>query len=108
MARSQTSSEPPKRRLAPATTVEGRENQLINLAIDRAEEQLANGTASAQVITHYLKLGSTTARLEQERLRQSIELDKAKIKSMGSETEMLALYEDAIRAMSRYQGQNGE
>lgn len=108
MARSQTASEPPKRRFAPATSVEGRENQLINLAIDRAEEQLANGTASAQVITHYLKLGSTTARLEQERLRQAIELDKAKIKAMGSETEMLALYDEAIKAMSRYQGQSNE
>lgn len=108
MARSITASEPPKRRLAPATSVEGRENQLINLAIDRAEEQLANGTASAQVITHYLKLGSTTARLEQERLRQAIELDKAKIKAMGSETEMLALYDEAIKAMSRYQGQSNE
>ena len=35
---------------------EARENLLVSLAIDLAEKQLREGSASAQVITHYLKL----------------------------------------------------
>ena len=61
----------------PALTPESRENQLVSLAINLAEKQLREGTASSQVITHYLKLGSTQAKLEQEKLKQENELLKA-------------------------------
>ena len=57
-----------KRRRAPAKTVEGRENQLIALAAELAEKQLFDGTATAQVITHFLKLGTMKAKLEMEKL----------------------------------------
>ena len=43
-------------RLKPATTPEGRENEMVSLAIDLAEKQIREGTASSQVITHFLKL----------------------------------------------------
>lgn len=89
----------------PATTPEGRENQLIAAAVDLAEEQLRNGTASAQVITHYLKLGSTRERLEQERLMRENELMEAKIKNMASAANIEKLYTDAINAMRGYSGQ---
>ena len=58
------------RRRPPATSVEARENQLISLAVDLAERQLSEGTASSQVITHYLKLGTTKDRLEKEKLEK--------------------------------------
>ena len=62
----------PVKRGRPALTPEARENQLISLAIDLAEQQLRDGTASSQVITHYLKLGSTKEKLEREKLKNEI------------------------------------
>lgn len=99
------SKEPkPKRRLSPAATPEARENQLISLAIDVAEEQLANGTASAQVITHYLKLGTTKERLEKEKLERENELLKAKAEMIQSQKDTERLYKEAIQAMQTYAG----
>lgn len=89
----------------PATTPEGRENQLVSLAVDLAEQQLAEGVASAQVITHYLKLGSTREKLEQERITQENELLRAKVESMASVKRIEELYETALNAMRSYAGQ---
>ncbi len=41
--------------LPPATTPEEREKQVINYAYELAEKQMLAGTASSQVITHFLK-----------------------------------------------------
>ena len=98
----------PKRRRAPATTPEGRENQLISLAIDLAERQLSEGTASSQVITHYLKLGSTKERIEKEILLEQKELLIAKTDAMRSEKKVEELYSKALNAMRTYSGQGGE
>lgn len=89
----------------PATTLEGRENQLIAQAISLAERQLSEGTASAQVISHYLKLGSSRERLEQERLARENELLRAKAEAMESAKEIQALYQEALNAMRTYAGQ---
>ena len=89
----------------PATTVEGRENQLITLAVDLAEKQMVEGTASAQVISHYLKLGSTREQLEQERLMQENELLKARVEQLASAKRVEELYEAALNAMRTYAGQ---
>ena len=97
------SSQQPKRR-APAKTVEARENQLISLAVDLAEKQLSEGTASSQVITHYLKLGSTMERLEKEKLKQENELLKAKTESLKSAQRVEELYINALNSMRRYSG----
>jgi len=93
-----------RRRRKPATTPEEREAELISLAYDVAEEQLEGGTASSQVITQFLKLGSSRERLEQERLTHENELTKVKIDAMESATRMEELYGEAIKAMSMYQG----
>lgn len=89
----------------PATTPEGRENQLISFAIDLVEKQLRDGTASAQVITHYLKLGSTRERLEQERLRKENDLLSAKVEQLASAKRVEDLYKTALDAMRSYAGQ---
>lgn len=105
MARSRGSEpEPPQTPRRRATTPEGRENQLISLAIDRAEQQLRDGTASAQVITHYLKLGSTRERLEQERLAAEVELQQAKVQAMAATSRIEELIGDALRAFKSYSG----
>lgn len=88
----------------PATTLEGRENQLISLASDLAEKQLVAGTASAQVMTHFLKLGSTREKLEQARLQQENLLLSAKIDQMASARRVEELYENALNAMRTYGG----
>lgn len=88
----------------PATTPEGRENQLISLAADLAEKQMADGTASAQVITHFLKLGSTREQLEQERLRHETELLKARVEGAATAKNVEALYSEAMDAFRNYSG----
>lgn len=93
--------------MRPGLTPESRENQMISLAVDLAEQQLRDGTASSQVITHYLKLGSTVARLEKERLVEENKLLRAKAKALEDQGELKQIYADALRAMQRYSG-NGE
>lgn len=88
----------------PATTPEGREKQLISQAVDLAEKQLQDGTASAQVISHYLKLGSTREQLEQERLERENKLLEAKIEQLASAKRIEELYETALNAMRSYAG----
>lgn len=93
--------------IRPALTPEARENQLIYLATDLAEQQLRDGTASSQVITHYLKLGSTKERIEKEILEKQKELISAKTEALQSQKRVEELYADAISAMRRYSG-NGD
>lgn len=88
----------------PASTEEGRENQLISMAVDLAEKQLAAGTASSQVITHFLKLGSTREKLEQERLLRENQLLESKVEMMASAKRVEELYESALNAMRLYSG----
>jgi hypothetical protein len=95
---------PVKRRGAPAMTLEARENQLISLAVDLAEKQLSEGTASSQVITHYLKLGSTMEKLEKEKLIKENELLQAKTESMLSSKKVEEMFTEAISAFKRYSG----
>lgn len=103
MAR-QVESVPEKRKRAPAKTLEARENQLISLAVDLAEKQLSEGTASAQVITHYLKLGSTKERTEKEILEKQCELLSAKTEALKSAKTTEELYANALNAMRKYTG----
>ena len=104
MAKAGNSSMGKAHKLRPALTPEARETQLINLAVDLAEQQLLDGTASSQVITHFLKLGTTRAELEKEKLKRENELMAAKKKSIESSDEMKDMYEKAIKAMRNYAG----
>lgn len=94
-----------KARRPPATTPEAREKQMIALAVDVAEKQLREGNASSQTISHYLKLGSTRERLEQERLFRENELLSKKADAMESAKRVEELYETALNAMRSYAGQ---
>ena len=73
-----------ERKIRPALTPEARENQMIALAVDLAEKQLLEGTASSQVITHYLKLGTTKEKLEREILEKQKALIEAKTENLQS------------------------
>ena len=100
-----TTKDTPKK-IRPATTPEARENQLIALAVDLAEKQLIEGTASSQVITHYLKLGSTKERIEREILEKQKALIEAKTENLQSAKRIEELYTNAINVMKNYSGQN--
>ena len=89
----------------PALTPEARENQLVSYAIDLAEKQLIEGTASSQVITHYLKIGSMREKLERERLEEENKLLRAKTEALQSQKRVEELYVNALNAMRLYSGQ---
>jgi len=95
-------------RRSPATNPEDRENQLISMAMNAAEEQLRNGTASSQVITHFLKLGTTRERIEKEILEEQKELIAAKTEAVRSARKIEELYADAIKAFREYTGDQND
>lgn len=107
MASKRVNSEEPKssRRRPPAMTPEAEENQLIALATDLAAQQMRDGTASSQVITHYLKLGSSRERKEQRRLELESQLLEKKIESQVSAQRVEELMSQAINAFRGYAGQ---
>lgn len=94
------------KQLRPALTPEAREDQLISLAVDLAEQQLLNGTASSQVITHFLKLGSSREKLEQELLKKNQALVDAKRENLETSKNAEELYANALEAMRTYSGTN--
>lgn len=101
--RTSSASEKPGKMRA-ALTPEARENQLIYLATNLAEQQLRDGTASSQVITHYLKLGTMRERVEREILEKQKELITAKTENLQSTKRIEELYTEAIAAMRKYNG----
>lgn len=96
------------KRIRPAMSPEARENQLVSLAVDLAEKQLIAGTASSQVITHYLKIGSIKEKKELELLEEQKKLMEAKTKSLQSGQKIEELYSNALKAMRDYTGQNSD
>lgn len=105
MARSKSDEPTPKtRRSRPALSTDARENQMVSLAVDLAEQQLRDGSASSQLITHYLKVGSAKERLEREKLIEENNLLRAKAKSIASQERTEELYAKALSAMRRYSG----
>ena len=93
------------RRRKPAMTPEARENQLISMAYDLVEQRLADGTATSQETTHFLKMGSYKARLEAEKLRAENEMLKAKTEAIKAGQHADEMYLAAIKAMKTYSGQ---
>lgn len=98
----------PRTKRPPAKTPDARERQLVNLAVDTAEEQMLNGTVSSGVLVHYLKIAS--AREEKERLKLDLEnkLLQAKTEQIGSQARSEELYEKAINAFRKYSGEEEE
>ena len=104
MAKTEKKAKTTTKKLRPANTLEERENQLIALAVDLAEKQLLEGTASSQVITHYLKLGSTKEKKEQKKLEKELMLLEAKTDAIQSAKRVEELYSQALDAMRIYSG----
>ena len=103
-ARGKKSNEP-LAPLRPPLSPEARENQMAALAMDLVEQRLRDGTASSQETTHFLKLVSSKAVLERDRLREENKLLRAKTEQIESAKRVEELYADAIKAMRTYSGQ---
>ena len=91
--------------MRPALTPEGRENQLISLAVDLVEKRLREGTASSQETTHFLKLASSKTRLENQILELQKDLIAAKTENLKSQKRSEELMQEALRAFRNYSGQ---
>ena len=104
MAKPKGKPEEPSKKIRPALTPEAEENQMISLAMNLARQQLMDGTASSQVISHFLKLGSSRERQEIENLKKDNELKQAKIEALETGKQIEELYADAIKAMRKYRG----
>lgn len=107
MGRRKKLNEPLSPQSPPAATPEERENQMISLAVNLAEQQLREGTASSQVITHYLKLATTRERLEEEKLRHETAMLEAKREALQSSGEVKQLMDNALAAFRSYSGYVG-
>lgn len=96
------------KRTMPALSEEAQEKRMIAAATNLAYEQIMNGTASSQVITHYLKLGTEKNRLEMEKLKAENEMLKAKTDAIQSVQRIEELYKEATIAMKKYAGVSNE
>ena len=105
MAKVKAANSNPLPKLRPALSPEARENQMIALAMDLVEQRLRDGTASSQETTHFLKAASQKSKLELEKIKLENEFTAAKTKAISDSAEIKVLYEDALKATRRYQGQ---
>lgn len=92
----------------PALTPEAREQQLANLAVNLAEQQLRDGTASSQVLTHFLRIASTEQQRKMEKLEEENKLLRAKTESLQAMQRSEELFAEAISAMKLYSGEKHE
>ncbi len=95
----------PISRLPRARTPEAREQQLVALSYDLAEKQIVDGTVSSQVLSHFLKIGSTREKIELQKIKQETILVEAKVKDLANVEDMKKLYSEAMDAMRGYSGQ---
>lgn len=107
MTTRRTDDAPPKsRRRPPASTPQARENEMIALAVDAAERMMQGDNPPAQIVTHYLKLGSSTEKLNQMKTEAELELMQKKVEIMDAHERIEALYSGAIEAMRSYRGED--
>jgi hypothetical protein len=88
--------------MLPATNPENREQQLISLAVNLAEKQLRDGTASPSVINHYLKMASRREVLERDILEKQSRLIDVKAQNIAKEKEQEEMAKAALQAMKNY------
>lgn len=95
-----------KEKKRPARTPKQRENQIINLVMDVVEQKIMDGTASSQILCHFLKLATEKERLENDKLRGELELAKARVRQIDMQEDLKNLYEGAVSAMRSYRSTN--
>lgn len=89
----------------PARNPENRENQLVELAYNLAEQRLRDGTASAQEVVHFLRMGAAKTQLEKKKLEIETELAMSKKELIESNKRSEEKYQQALDAFRIYNGQ---
>lgn len=79
------------------------EAKLISLTLQMAEQQLIDGTASSQVMTHFLRLGSIRSKVELEKLRLENNLLTEKIQSEKMGQQLKEMFQDVMESLRDYQ-----
>ena len=105
---SKTKKDSKVKQLPPAKTPEAWEDRLIGLAYAEAEKQLLAGTASSQIVNHFLKLGSSKESLEKDILREKSKLMSAQTQNLEDSKRTEETYQKAIDAMKIYSGHGEE
>lgn len=88
----------------PARSDDERERQMINLSYDLAEARMRSGIATSAEICHFLKLGSTRAKYEQEELQENIKLLKAKTDDISEGKRAVAQFDELMKVLKQYGG----
>jgi hypothetical protein len=97
-----------KRPVAPATSPQAREDQLIAMAYDEVERRISEGIATGPELVHFLRMGSPKGKLEKEILEREKQLLEAKTQAIESQKNVEELYAKAIEAMKSYGSGNSE
>lgn len=79
-------------------------NEMISDAMNLARSQLKDGTAKAQVITHFLQLGTRKSEVELEILQGKKKLIDAQTEQIQSQKKTEEMFSEAISAMKKYSG----
>lgn len=108
MAKKSTTSLKRDKKSRPALTPEAREAQIASAAYDLAEQQILDGTASSQVITHFLKIASTREKLSMEKEIEEIKLLTAKREALDQQRIFAETMEEAIKVFKGYRGETSE
>ena len=93
---------PTESREPPSLTVEGRFDQLVNLAVDLAEERLRDKSASNQLISEIIRYGSQKEKLTREKIQMETQMLAAKADALRAQETSAQLLQDAMRAMTEY------
>lgn len=88
----------------PAYTREARQQQMIAKAERLAEKKLEDGTASPQIIVHYLRLATAKEEKELQILEEKKKLMEAKTEAIQSAARIESLYEEAVKMFRKYSG----
>lgn len=92
----------------PLMSVQAREEQIAGYALDCAERQIREGTASPSVLVHFLRATSTKEALERQLLEQQNELLRVKRESAELQMQSESKYNEALQAFRGYSGTSEE
>lgn len=90
--------------MAPSPSVEGRINQIVALAFDEAERRILDGTASSQLLTEFIKMGTPKAQIENANLAKQSTLLDAKTENIKQTSNQAQMYKEAMDAFKKYSG----
>lgn len=91
-----------------ASTPEGRENELIDMAYNEVARRIASHEATSAELVHFLKMGSEKERLERSKIEAEMELQRAKTVAIEEGRSMEAIAKEAMEAFKRYSGVEDE